>query len=552
MKIKLNQIKIAGFLTFAIFCFGFNTTFTATAQNVQRQRVVPKQTPTPKQIQTPKPVVSPTPALAYNQPLTDLQSRIKATLSRPELQRGQIGVKIVSLDTGKTVFEENAEKYFMPASNMKSFTIAAAIEKLTPDFRFVTSVYAPSKPDENGTVKGDLTVYGRGDVSYSAAFNDGDYYKGLEALAQKIVDSGVKRIEGNLVGDESYFSGFPIPANWEWDDLQWYYGAEISSLGVVDNSVDLSVKPGAVNEPCFINTLPINTLVKIINRCATTASNSKRDLQVFKQIDRNVLEISGTMPAGDSGFRGSIALSHPSELFVEMLRGLLLKKGVVITGKNRVIGAKDKEILAAASSVPPVEIARLESPPLSLIAAKTLKPSQNLYTETILWTLGEQGKNFSSAILPNPFLNPKSTSSERGLFVVQNFLKEIGIAPDSVAQYDGSGLSRHNLITPNAAVQLYSYMARSRNANVWRDALTIGGVDGTLRNRFKGTPAAGNVRGKTGTIDQVSTLSGYVTSTAGEQFVFSILVNGVPDTSVRQSAIDEIVIVLSDFKGKTN
>ncbi len=557
MKKKIDQLKIAGFLTFAIICFGINTAFPVTAQTVNRQRVITKQpptpTPTPSPAQTPlKPAVSATPQIAANQPLTDLQTRIRAILSRPEIQRGQVGLKIVSLDSGRTIFEENAEKYFMPASNMKNFTVAAAIEKLSPNFRFVTSVYAPVKPDANGTIKGDLAIYGRGDVSFSAAFNDGDDYKGLDALAQKIVDSGVKRIEGNLVGDESYFTGFSIPAGWEWDDLQWYYGAEISSLGVADNSIALSITPGAVNDSCFIQTLPVNTIMKIVNRCVTSASNEKRDIQIFKQIDRNTLEVSGTVPAGDKGFKGAVAISHPSELFVEMLRGLLLKKGVVITGQNRIVGAKEKAISAVASSVPPIEIARLESPPLSLIAANTLKPSQNLYTETILWTLGEQGRNFSPLTAPNPYLNQKSTSAEKGLFVVQNFLREIGIAPDSVLQYDGSGLSRHNLVTPSSLVQLYTYMARSRNANVWRDALTIAGVDGTLRNRFKGTKAAGNVRGKTGSLDQVATLSGYVTSSAGEQFVFSILANDIPDLSVSRSIIDDIVVSIAEFNGKTN
>ncbi|MBA3634369.1 MAG: D-alanyl-D-alanine carboxypeptidase/D-alanyl-D-alanine-endopeptidase [Acidobacteria bacterium] len=541
MKRKINQIKIAGFLTFAIVCFGFNFGVLVTAQSVKPQRVVEKPTPPPTPIPTVTPTATPTPISA--QTIANLQSQIRTRLARPELQRGQVGVKIAALDTGKTIFEQNAEKYFMPASNMKSFTVAAALEKLAPDFRFVTSVYAPAMPDANGTVRGDLTIYGRGDISFSTAFNDGDYYKGLDVLAEKIVQAGVKRIEGNLVGDESYFSGSPIPASWEWDDLQWYYGAEISALGVNDNAVDLSVKPSSVNEPCFVQTLPINTIVKIVNRCTTSAPGTKRDIQVSKKLDQNVLEITGTVPPGDKGFSGSVSVSHPAELFVGTLRGLLLKKGVMITGQNKIIGTKDKAVSTAASSVPPIEIAKLESPPLGLIAAKTMKPSQNLYTETILWTLGEQVSDKT---------DPKKTSAERGLSVVQNFLLQAGIPSDSVIQWDGSGLSRHNLITPNSAVQLYSYMARSRYAQVWRDALTIGGVDGTLRNRFKGTSAAGNVRGKTGTIDQVSALSGYVTTASGERLVFSIIINGVIDSKVRQAAIDDIVIALSNFKGRTN
>ena len=160
------------------------------------------QTPTPTP--APAPQSSPIAVQKQVQTLADLQSRIRSRLQAPELRRGQVGIKIVSLSTGKVIFEENAEKYFMPASNMKNFTVATAIEKLTPDFRFVTSVYAPSTPDPDGVVKGGLRIFGRGDVSISTSFSEGNYYKGLDDLADKIVAAGVKRVEGDLVADESY------------------------------------------------------------------------------------------------------------------------------------------------------------------------------------------------------------------------------------------------------------------------------------------------------------------------------------------------------------
>lgn len=558
MKTKNYQLKIAAFLALAVACAGFNFGISVTAQDNKRQRVIEKQTPTPKLPPTATPTPSPIPTVTpvNVQTLFDLQAKLRVALLRPELRRGQVGVKIVSLATNKTIFEENAEKYFMPASNMKSYTIAAALEKLSPNFRFITSVYASEKPDANGVVKG-LSIYGRGDVSFSSGFYEGDYYKGLDALAQKIVQAGVKRIEGDLVGDESYFTGNPIPVTWEWDDLQWYYGAEISALAFNDNAAQLSVKPGSANAPCVVRILPANSIIKINNTCVTSASDVKRDIRVVKKLDQNIVEISGTMPANDDGYRSNIAVSHPSELFVALLRQILEQKGVVVTGQNRVIGTKEKAILAVSSRLPAVEVARVESPPLSLIAAKTMKPSNNTYTETVLWALGEQGRSqtITNAVTAatNPYLNPKATSAEKGLFVVQNFLREIGISPDSVVQWDGSGLSRHNLITPGSAVQLYTYMAKqSRYSAAWENSLTIGGVDGTLQNRFKGTAAVGNARGKTGTIDQVSALSGYITTAGDEKLVFSILVNGVPDARARVATIDMIVTMLANFNGKTD
>jgi D-alanyl-D-alanine carboxypeptidase/D-alanyl-D-alanine-endopeptidase (penicillin-binding protein 4) len=544
MTLKTPRIRALFLIAAASVFLAVN--FGTSAQSEKRRRVAAAPTPKPTASAKPAPapqptsipVPSPTPA-APVQTLTELQAKIRTTLLRPELRRGSVGVKIVTLNTGRVVFEEKADQYFMPASNMKNFTVATAMEKLSPDFRFVTSVFAAAKPDAGGTLRGGLSVYGRGDVSISTAFNEGDYYRGIENLADKIVQAGVKRIEGDLVGDESYFSGGPIPATWEWDDLQWYWGAEISAFPINDNAVDLSVGPGSPNTPCIVQVLPINVVVKVVNTCVTMGS--ARDLKVEKKLGQNIFEISGSMPAGDPVYKNSIAVSHPAELFMALLRQVLERKGVPITGQIRVIGAKEKAIMAFASSVPPVEIARLESPPFSVVAAKTMKPSQNMYTETILWTLGEQVGDKS---------NPKLTSAERGIAVVRSFLRRIGIPDGSILQHDGSGLSRHNLITPSAVTALYTYMAKSRYASAWRDSLTIGGVDGTLRNRFKGTAAAGNMRGKTGTIDQVSALSGYVSTAAGEPLVISIIVNGVEGSPTRQAIADEIVINLANFNGR--
>ena len=216
--------------------------------------------------------------------LTDLEAAIRSRISRPEVRRGRIGIKIVSLATGKVVFEENSEKYFMPASNMKNFTVAAALEKLTPDFRFVTSVFAASMPDESGTIKGDLRIFGRGDVSISTSFFAGNYYKGLDDLAAKIAEAGVKRIDGSIAADESFFKGDPIPSGWEWDDLQWYYGAEVSALPINDNAVDLTVRPGPAGYPCSVTLSPYNPIFRVKNLCTTTAAGTLRTLKIEKAL----------------------------------------------------------------------------------------------------------------------------------------------------------------------------------------------------------------------------------------------------------------------------
>ena len=478
---------------------------------------------TPRErVVTAAPQTSPTPTVA------DLQNNIRRVLQNPALQRGQIGVKIVALASGKTIFEENADKYFVPASNMKAFTVAAALDRLTPDFRFVTSVYAAAKPDANGEIKGDLIVYGRGDPTFAASLNNGDYALAVNNLADKIAASGVTKISGNLIGDDSYFSGDKIGANWEWNDLQWYYGAQISALSVNDNAVDLRITANGATPTVQI--LPINPFFTVTNQLT---AGTKRELQVTKKLGANALEIRGTMPAGDE-YKGSVAVENPAQMFVYLLKNALQQKGVGVTGQ-----AVENRQTFNPNSV--IEIARLESPPLSYIAAKTLKPSQNLYTELILRALGEAVGDKS---------NLKKTSAERGLEVVQKFLQTAGIQPDAVIQFDASGLSRHDLITPSATAQLYQFMSKHRYAQTFEAALPIGGVDGTLKNRFRNSPAANNVHAKTGTLDQVGSISGYITAATGERFAFSILTNNLPDAESRRRVMDDITLLIANFNGK--
>ena len=539
------------------------------AARLELERIAPAATPTPNatsrprqaQISTPSPSPTPgalqTPAQtpAAIQTIEELQSKIRQRLFAPEVRRGRVGVKIVSLNSGKVIFESDSDKYFMPASNMKNFTVAAAMERLGADFRFVTSVYSNAMPDPSGTIKGDLRIYGRGDVSISTAFNNGDYYKGLDNLVDKIAAAGVKRIEGSIVGDESYFKGFYIPATWEWDDLQAYYGAEVTALPINDNAVDISVVPGTNGSPCIVTISPPNSLFQINNLC--TSGSTTRELSVTKRIDRNVLDISGWLPVGNSGFKSSIAITKPAELFVALLKQRLELRGIIVTGVSRL---QPQNIRADQSQI---EIAKLESPPFAQIAAKTMKPSQNMFTETILWTLGVETVRKEMSRISVPSVSdgtkwisppPREDSSVLGINAVKAFLKEIGTPEDGILQYDGSGLSRHDLITPSAVVTLYTYMAKqSKHAQAWRDSLTIAGVDGTLANRLKGTAAEANFRGKTGTIDQVSALSGYMTTAAGEQLVVSIIVNNVGGaTRTRTSLADDIVVALANFNGKVD
>lgn len=478
-----------------------------------------------------------------------------------------VGIKIASLDTGRILFEENANKLLRPASNMKLYTVSAALDRLSPDFRFTTSVYAAAKPDAAGVIHGDLTIYGRGDPSLAARFNNGDYFKGIDDLAKRIAAAGVKSVKGDLVGDETYFSGPQYGSGWEWEDLTWYYGAEVSALTVNDNALDLFVKPGTqVDAAASVTTGPSDPLLTIINHVKTGPKGSKKDVSVHRGLNENTLEVSGTIPLEDKGYTGGIGISHPALLFVYLLRSALAQHGVTVKGKSRTIdeqsgGSRGGKDLSALLKLPdyltpraPVEIANLQSPPFSVVAAHTLKPSQNLYTELILRTLGEipmPAQPEATTDVQIDRCSNKCTSEDAGLEVVKAFLKEAGLNPDSLALSDGSGLSRNDMVTAEATVQLLTYMSKHKYASALRDALPIAGVDGTLRNRMRGTVAENNVRAKTGTLASASSLSGYVTTAAGERLVFSIMVNNYPpDAEPREVCIDPIAVLLASFAGK--
>ncbi|MEO7970305.1 MAG: D-alanyl-D-alanine carboxypeptidase/D-alanyl-D-alanine-endopeptidase [bacterium] len=527
-------------------------------QPPQRERRVapaasPSPTPTPgdvssspAQLSQVPPAVQQRPTASTTRTLAQLQARISEILRRPQLESATIGIKVASLETGKVLFEQNANKLLSPASNMKLYTVAAGLDRLSPDYHFVTSVYAAAKPDASGNISGDLTIYGRGDPSIAARFN-GDYFKGIDDLAARIAAAGVERVTGDLVGDESYFSGLPYGSGWQWEDLQWGFGAGVSALSVNDNLVNLSIGPGRqVGAPAIVSTDPPNPLLTINNRLTTAARGTKRNLLVHRGLDSDVVEIQGSIALDDAGFSGRLGVARPALLFVYLLRSSLAKKGVIVSGKSRTVAPA---LYAVPGNAGPasglVELTSLQSPPFSLIAAQTLKPSQNLYAELILRTLGR--------VVPSSSPNSSDvarTSESSGVEVVRAFLREAGVDASALSLSDGSGLSRDDMVTAEATLQLLTYMRRQRYANIFREALPIAGVDGTIRNRMKGTPAQNNLRAKTGELRSASSLSGFVTTAAGEELVFSIMVNNYPDgVNPPSVCIDPIAVLLASFAG---
>src|SRR5215813_6295496 len=526
--------------------------------------------------------------------LEALRARLAAHLSQPRFAPASWGVKIASLDTGRTIFEHNPEKYFNPASNAKLYTTALALERLGADYRIKTSVYSSRRPDASGTLKGDLTVYGRGDPTMTARLNGGDYFKGIEPLINQLVNTGIRRIEGDIVADESYFAGPPFGAGWEWDDLQAYYGAEVSALTINDNAIDLFVKPAErTGIPCRITTGPATTFVTVINRTQTSQKGSEARIVVYRPVGENVIYVSGRLPIDSTGFYNSVAVHDPAGLFASLFKDALSQRGITVTGRARFLDWKYREVTPLDLSKL-FELGSVESIPLSDIVRETLKPSQNLYAQLLLLQVGanagssnhentNSGSGQKSQTNATPSArsiserssssddpsNQEKTTEEIGVDLMNNFLSQVGVKKGDVLLEEGSGLSRRDVITPEATVALLRYMSRSRWTEVYRNALPIAGVDGTLQNRMKGSPASGNVRAKTGSLRYVYTLSGYVTTAAGEHLAFSIMLNnyysaeraaalrdpasaaGRPAPPSPRDDIDAIPIMLASFTGRS-
>ncbi len=497
--------------------------------------------------------------------LAELQGRLDALLSEPRFTAAQWGARIVSLDTGRTLYSHQADKLFIPASNAKLYTAALALDRLGPDFRVRTSIYANASPGTNGTLEGNLILYGRGDPCIAARFHGGDLGKAFAPLIERLAASGVTQATGDLIADESFFRGSPLGAGWEWDDLQYNYGAEVSALSLNDNAVDVVIKPAALpGAPAIVSVLPPSPILVISNEVETVSIGTKRILHCQRPLNANVVVLSGQIPVNDPGYTENISVHRPAWWFGTVFLDALQRRGIHVAGRVLPMDWHDRA-RAPFDTNQLVELAALESQPLSEILGRMLKPSQNLYAQLLLLQVGTAGLAKPTGPGNVTGTNPPSrvpegsaandTAEDAGLRELASFLRRAGIQPGTVQLEEGSGLSRHDLVTPAATVQLLQCMSRHRHAGIFRQALPVAGVDGTLKSRMRDTPAAGNARAKTGTLNGVNSLSGYVTSAAGERLAFAFFLNNYLNKDPRYSAtpdMDRIVVVLASLNWQTS
>lgn len=476
------------------------------------------------------------------QGLLQLQQQISKLLNQPEFLTAGVTLRVISQASGQVVFEKEPEKLLKPASNMKLYTTALALESLGADYRIRTSVYSEEKPNKEGKIKGKLVLYGRGDPSLASTFRDET--KPFEFLAKQLIDVGVRTIEGDLIADESYLRGSSLGQGWEWLDIQWQFGAEISALTAYDNKFDVEIKPGLkVGESCQILLNPNVGEVSLINKVETLEAKSPRQIGLNRGLADNSLLAWGTLPIDDTGFSTKVAFHKPAKLAALLFEQALKRAGVILKGKIIVVDG------SLRSPLPPtepeknglIELAYVESPPLSELIRVVNKFSQNLYAELLLRLVGKiKG-------LPN------KDSDEAAIEVMKDFLSKANINSNSLGIYDGSGLSRRDLVNVLSTTKLLHYMSKSPNFEVFLNSLPVAGVDGTLRRRMSNPTTQQNVKAKTGTLSNTSSLSGYVNSAAGETFIFSIMVDNFT-SEFKQALVlqDKICEYLASFAYKVD
>lgn len=467
-----------------------------------------------------------------------LSRRIDALLATPEAAQSRWGISITTLD-GRVLYEKNDAGLFAPASNTKLVTTSAALGLLGAGMTIQTRVVAPSLPDAQGVIRGDVSLLGAGDASMSGRAYP---YTGstqrpnpplgaIDDLAQQMAQRGVRHITGSIIGDDTAFVWEPYGSGWAWDDLEWSWGAPVSALTVNDNLAFLTLTPGPMpGSPIAYSWNPPVTgdFYSIDNEGHTSTAGSQPSPGFDRPLGSRQFRIFGTLPAGGAARHLAVAISDPAQVAADALRAALLARGITVDGpataRHRLsqdTAIFEQSVLRPLTLDPPraqppapanmVVLASRTSVPLLEDMTVTNKVSQNLHAEIFLRLLGQR--------------LAADASVEEGLRVTRAFLLHAGVSPQDFFFYDGSGLSPEDRMTPRAFTQLLRYDAAQSWGAEFRSTLPVGGVDGTLSDRFLHSPLHGKIFAKTGTLNEVNSLSGYLISHRGRTIVLSILCN---------------------------
>jgi D-alanyl-D-alanine carboxypeptidase/D-alanyl-D-alanine-endopeptidase (penicillin-binding protein 4) len=477
---------------------------------------------------TPSVAIPPTP-LAIAGPLDELERDLRTLFTVAPLAHASWGVDVFSLGTGETLFSYGAERFLLPASTQKLLTTAVAAERLGWDYRFTTRLLATGPIDANGTLRGDLVVVGTGDPSINPRHPE--RWRVFDDWAAALHARGLRYVEGALIGDDNAFEEPGWGQGWSWDNLHYGYGTAVGALQYNENQIDVTIRPALETaSPAIITILPVEHGLIIDARVTTGAAGAQSAVDITRAPHSTVLQVRGEIAADARAVTITASVVNPTAFYLDALGDALTRHGI-----STQIGSIDVDHVDAARDLShTTELLVDRSPPLADLIDVCLKWSRNEYAETLLRALAPAGKPATAAA---------------GLEVLGQQLNSWGIAPADYLARDGSGLSRQDYLTARVVTQLLTYLWRDpRHADVFRSALPVSGVSGTLAGRMKGTPAENRVWAKTGTLSNVRSLSGYVLTRAGEPIAFSMMVNNfrVP-TAVIDETMENALLRLVAF-----
>jgi D-alanyl-D-alanine carboxypeptidase/D-alanyl-D-alanine-endopeptidase (penicillin-binding protein 4) len=458
------------------------------------------------------------------QQLAQLRSDIIAATQRPGVGRASWGIVIDSLDRHDRLFDLNSRTLFVPASVAKLVSVATAAEAVGWDYRFETNVLTTGSISQ-GRLFGDVIVVGSGDPSIGGR-GGGDF----AAFVSAIKAAGFERIEGRIVGDDDALEEPRPQLAWAWDDLGYPTGSLFGALNLAENRTAVTVRPGpSAGERATVDLDARATGRPIEDRVVTGAPGSPLLVWPEQRPGEAALTIAGSIPIGAPPAQLAISAGNPTRWFANVLRNRLIEEGIVVTGEATDIDDLTTPLDRSDATM----LFTYRSPPLFEIARPLLKESINLYAEAFMRLNADRGTL------------PTNDSALEGL---RKRLTAWGVPEGSYQLVDGSGLSRRDAISPEAVMMVLQRMADSSGTGPFVDALPVAGIDGSLADRMKGTAAEGNVRAKTGTMSNIRSLAGYVTTRSGEDLAFVILVNDFEGTgAAANQAIDAIAIRLAEF-----
>lgn len=453
-----------------------------------------------------------------------LAATVDDVLAAAPFSRATVAFVVRSLATGETLYSRNGRTWLVPASTMKVLTAVAAAERLGWGFRFETRLVATG-PIAQGVLDGDLVVVGTGDPTINPRHPDrADTF---DRWAGALKAAGIARINGHIIGDDSRVAAPGWGIGWAWDDLVEDYGAAVSALQYNDNVVTVTMGPGATpGAPPVVYVSPSNHGLLVDVQAVTWAEGSTPELALSRLPGTRILEVRGRAPWGSTPISRPVAVADPTLLFTGELRQALLRHGIAVDGNAIDLDQTSDRAGASEGTTLLVD----QSAPLSEIATEMLAWSINLYAESLVVALDRT--------LP--------ASTAEGVVALRATLETLGVPADGYLTRDGSGLSRNDYLSAETLVAtLAGAWQRPNLREPLLEVLPTAGRPGTLARRLAGTPGAGRVRAKTGSMSNVRSLAGLVETSAGEPLAFAFLSNGFDARGAEIDAcVDELLLAL--------